>query len=109
MENKNIMSRPAQEINTDTSSVDLQAGDSRMEQAQHRFSCALARLDAVLAVKMAKPSVTASEDSRLIEVLREEIDDLRRHNAVMSEANTSALTQIELTIGRLKGVVDVAP
>jgi hypothetical protein len=79
---------------------------SPVEQAQARFDQALSRLDGAITSKMAKAPVTSSDDKAMIDVLREEIEDLRQYNSVLNEANKTALSQVEMTIGRLKGMVE---
>jgi len=101
------MPLPAHDIQAENSVSPQRAGATRLEQAQERFTLALERMETALAAKMAKPAVTSSEDDKMIDVLREEIEDLRQHNAILSEANKPALSQVELTIGRLKGAVEV--
>ena len=98
------MSLPAHDTNADGSQA---SGATRLDAAQERFNIALARLEGALSEKMTRSPVTSSEDSKMIDVLREEIEDLRQYNASLNEANKSALSHVEMTIGRLKGMVEI--
>ncbi|MBT4888792.1 MAG: hypothetical protein HON65_04490 [Rhodospirillales bacterium] len=100
------MSLPAHDTQAENSVSSQSVGATRMEQAQERFNFALERMETALSARLEKPAVTSAEDDKMIGVLREEIEDLRQHNAVLSEANKTALSQVELTIGRLKGAVE---
>jgi hypothetical protein len=99
------MSLPASGVQAEKSTTSDSAGATRLEQAQERFRLALERVEVALASRVKSP-VTSSEDSKLIGVLREEIEELRQNNSVLNDANKSALTQVEMTIGRLKGLVE---
>ncbi len=80
--------------------------ESSGELAQARFDQALTRLEAALKTKMAKPAVTSSDDSKMIAVLSEEVEELRQYNAALNDANKTALSKVEMTIGRLKGMIE---